>query len=101
MLTDTEISRFKCSLEPMETGKSSLFFRLILSSNREEPIHSQTSTQIAQDAKPTLADKNAPRASHIPKPPEITYADTHALKMEVGKKKSTQEYTETSRSSKL
>jgi hypothetical protein len=53
-----------------------------------------------QDAKPTHADKNATRACHFRKPQEMMSADTHASKMEAGKKECTQECTETSRSSK-
>jgi hypothetical protein len=99
-LTDTETFKFNFSPELMETGRSSSFCPLTLLSNPEALTHSLMAILIVQDAKLTHADKNAPRACHFHKPQEMMSVDTHASKMEAGKKECTPECTETSRSSK-
>lgn len=85
----------------MQTGKSSLFFLHILSSNLEVLMDSLMDTQIVLAAFLMNADKNVPNRCHTVKPIEMMFAGILVSRTEAGKRESTQESTEISEQSRL
>ena len=81
----------------MATGKLSYFYLHIHSLNRKVPFHSLMDILTAFDVKVHNVDKNAQRVSLKCRLQETMSVDTHAYKMDNGKKDNIQEFIETSK----